>query len=186
MLKVNVDRRQLDQIIRALGRVESKIHYETKHNLPKRGAIRARDMLFENIHNQKFSGGSYGYKSYDEYNKTYSEWKSEMGMGFKGFWRLFDDLVSSLEVFNYRKGVMAGIRSGILDSGGKSMFTAGGGQRKEIAWIARLMEWGWTNPVTHAHVGERPLFRPTRVEFKRKELGKLGDLGIKKIRKEWR
>jgi len=148
---IRLDEKDVRRWLGSLNRIQSRIRYHS-NRVPQLQAIDYMYLVIGNIVGQK------GMSGYTKYTDRYEQWKREMGLYGKGFWRLYDDLTKAItfmrvpmESGRYAVGGYAwfsGVPSGVMDSGGKSWYSEGGmreGESKEIAWYGRIMEYGITS-----------------------------------------
>ncbi len=178
---------ELGRWMRATHRLETKARQEWEDH-PRRCSLRYVMLLRRNIATQKHMGG------YADYNPRYAEWKEQFGR-LRGFWRLFGDLMNNLThwrtlvVTPNAKAWIGGIPGHVVDSGGKSWFTnekKSYGRPKPIAMYGRVMEFGGTLPRGGGTHPPRPVFDPTRVEFRDGEFLDLGRRSLWNIARGWR
>lgn len=166
----------------ALFRLEQQA-YRSKSDLPRLQAIDYVYLLNRNITQQKFL------TQWPAYSRRYAEWKAEVGKINVGFWRLHDSLLGSLTVWELSvrgdKAWKGGIPAGVMDKGGTSWFgqgVQGQPKPKPIAMYARTIEFG-----EGPNVGKpRPLFVPTKEEYKDEGFVRRGEEELRRLADKWR
>ena len=154
----------VSRILFAIAKVESRVELE-KNDLPFRSAVDFQHLVIANLNSQKYAGG------YAPYSDMYKKWKQEQGVGMK-YWELYGDLVESIKVFKLGKGWMSGVIPGKVASRSSQMY----GKKKKrvlISYYARLME------------STRPLFTPTKDEYRKDGFPKRGRESLNKIKWSW-
>jgi len=151
----------------AIKRVTRNAEYWILNHMQRKSATDFTHLIIRNIMNQRYASG------YQEYNDRYREWLVARGYDLR-FWVLRYDLVRNIHIFYFpnktnSKGrdYMAGIPSGITDSGGKSWFGVGArrhGNPKSIAMYAHILEFG-KGPGPGGQHPPRPMFQPTMQEY---------------------
>jgi len=172
------DLQDLVKVINATIKTQNIITKEYKRTLPRNLALKARDLLAQNIISQKYAS------KYAGYSDVYLNWLKDKGINKTRYWVLTESVLNNLRVFKYRGGWMAGIPAGVTASQGSSLLndTTGG---RPIAMYATMVERGWKSWYGN-RVPKRPLFVPTTEEFKHTCLPQLGAESLKRIRYRWR
>ena len=152
------------RFFRALIKIANTVHISRKQ-YPYRMALIYADLLRKNISQGTFAA------TYPGYTFRYEQYKKLM-VGHTKPWILFGDVLANISVFPYGKGFMGGIPAGRFDRGQKGWF--GTGAPSAIAAYARANEFG------EGRTKERPVFRPTFDQFKKKEVPHF----IKKFRRD--
>lgn len=143
------------RVMRAIEKVRRAVRIRAQ-NIGYQMSLDYSNLLIVNILSQKYSS------NYAPYHPLYESWKRDQTAENK-YWVLMGDLLSEITVWRTRNGWMAGIPSGVTDSGGKNYTRTG--PPKYIAAYARIMEYGGVfRGQTHL---PRPLFGPTFEEYKR-------------------
>jgi hypothetical protein len=168
-VSIQIDQKDLIKILSATNKV-SNVVYAASKRLPYRMAIEYAELLRKNI-----SSGVV--PTYTPYNARYAQYKSLM-VGHLKPWILFGDVLANISVFKHGDGFMGGIPAGRMDQGGKGWF--GTGRPSAIAAYARANEFGQGN------TPERPIFRPTFMQFKAGSLAKYEKETYRDIRRWWR
>jgi len=174
----------LNRYLSALNRLEA----QTKRSVDDLPRVQATDyihLLHANVMNQKHMS------AYPAYSDWYEEWKTNMGLIGKGYWRLYDSFLNNLTVWRTLSGRAgqrqwkAGIPAGVMDKGGTSWFNLGDrkvGKPKPIAMYARTMEFGQAG-----HAGKRrPIFMPTKEEYKNGKFVERGEEELGRLARHWR
>jgi hypothetical protein len=141
IMKIRIFLRPRDVVrwFRILGQLEPRARLYVGDEMQRLCANDYVNQLRSNSYNQRLMQG---WSRATRGAERYEDWKAEHGFPL-GFWRLKDDLLNNLSYFRVHKGWMGGIQNGIMDSGGKSWLGAGDvGPSKEIAWYARMNEYG--------------------------------------------
>jgi len=149
ILKIEFVKSDLARINAALTRLDQAA-ISAKENLPIRNAMDYVDLLTKNITSQKYMLAS------GQYNKRYKSWKQQQNVGMK-YWLLGRDLINSLSVFGHEGGWIGGVPEDVYESQTKSWLRPMGsviGKKKKIAM------YGWANE------GLRPVFKPTKEEYR--------------------
>ena len=164
---IYLDARDIRRWNMAVKRITRLAEYWILNEMQRRSATDFSHLIIRNIMNQTYASG------YQEYNQRYREWLVARGYDLR-FWLLRYDLVRNIQIFYFpnktnSKGrdVMAGIPSGIMDSGGKSWWGTGArrhGNPKSIAMYAHILEFGKRPGPGGAHPA-RPIFQPTMQEY---------------------
>lgn len=147
-----------------------------KKDLPYKSAIDYKQLLVQNILTQKYAS------TYSPYSPWYAHWKTVTMLSGSHFWRLYGDLLKAITTRQATNGYFSGVPSGVMDSGGKSLFGTRKnprGKRKPIAMYGRVMEGGLNNHPA------RPVFGPTRDEYARSGWPVRGRESLKKIGNQW-
>ena len=169
-IRILIDPKDYKRLVNAVNRVSQAVNLSTKI-LPHRMALDAAELLRRNIQRGAFAG------SYPGYNPRYAAYKQIM-FGSSKPWVLFGDVLSSITVFSYGKGYMAGIPAGRMDRGEKGWF--GTGKPSYIAAYARANEFG------EGPTPERPMFRPTFAQYKEWGMGPQIKGTFTRIKQRWR
>lgn len=173
---IEVNNEDLNRIVSAFKRLEVRSPEIVADKMQRRCATDYFQKIFKNIVSGKYSGG------YRSYSKRYAKWKSDLNLGLE-FWVLQGDLLNALTAFQEDGGWVGGIPAGVMDSGGKSWLgRLDKGDRKDIAWYARLMEFGSSDGKQPA----RPLFEPTAIEYSQTEWPKRGEEALREVGDLWR
>ena len=161
------------RILRALTRIESKTRVQAKI-VPQRSAVDFQHLVIHNLTSQRFAGG------YAPYSDIYQEWKLRQKLGMQ-FWKLYGDLVQNIKVFKVGgNDWMAGVVPGVMATVSSSMFGKAKGVRKVlISQYALWMEFGRRGQPA------RPLFRPTKTEYRRKGFITQGERALRRIGRGW-
>jgi len=168
-IKIEFIKSDLVRINAALTRLEQAA-ISARDNLPLRNAMDYIELLTKNITSQKYMPAPGGY--HDRYDK----WKKQQNVGME-YWLLGRDLINNLSVFGHEGGWVGGIPDDAYESQSKSWLRpmgAAGGKRKKIKI------YGWANE------GLRPIFSPTKEEYKQNGMVKRGNDVIDVFGMNWR
>lgn len=171
LLTIKMNQKDLKRIDSALMKIARIAHEQKKFGMTQACADEYRLLVINNLLTQKFATG------YRPYSPKYAKWKTQTMMLGSQFWRLYGDLVNNIEVFKVGDTFMGGIKAGVMDSGGKSWFSTPArrlGKPKEIVMYAKKLE------------KDRPLFEPTRQEYKNSGYPARGILALRKIGAGWK
>jgi hypothetical protein len=205
----NSQRRFLGAVERLKDNLDRQAHTE----LPRRMAYEFKNILIENMSQQKFVAG---WGSGASYNPEYRKWKYSALGGNLGFWFLKGDLLKSIKVWplstmgiaspkmsTRRSGAylggaksrpyMVGIPAGKYDTGHKSWYSRPWegdyyGKRKLIAMYAHVLEFGGD---FRAQKGgkhpKRSVFTPSLIGYRRREARSTAGRTLRQIgRWSWR
>jgi hypothetical protein len=154
-----LDPAELQKLLSAVDAVDWQVHFQ-EIDSPRFMALKYIEQLRMAITGQRFMSG------YAPYHPRYKDWKNSYGKR-SGFWQLFGDLLMNLN--HWRNGTssyFAGIRQGVMDTGGKSWTGKGDrGKPKPIAMYGWVMEEGLSGKNKAGKHPARPIFRPTLFEF---------------------
>jgi hypothetical protein len=178
MISWDFKKGHMNRIKDALSNILRKANIE-KQDFPYFCAVGFKDLLLKNLLSQKFSA------TYQPYSEKYADWKTKKMLMGSTFWRLYGDLLASIEIVKDGSGWFAGIPKGVMDSGGKSM---GGsrsnriGRPKYIGMYATIMERGNLKGTQPA----RPAFDPSTEEYAAKEWITEGDKALRRFKALWK
>jgi hypothetical protein len=160
------------RILRALTKVSAKTHRQAKI-MPYRSAVDFQFLVIHNLTSQRFAGG------YTPYSEIYQEWKLRQKLGMQ-FWKLYGDLVQNIKVFKVGTDWMAGVTPGVRATVSSSLFGKAKEARKVlISQYALWMEFGRRGQPA------RPLFRPTKTEYRRGGFIIQGQKSLRRIMMGW-
>lgn len=178
-LEIEFDRSDVMRYIRALRRIQRAVDRE-KVELPYRCAVGYVNMLRHNIMTQKHMG------TYPPYNPRYASWKSQY-FATTGFWVMRGAVVRALTVYRDRhpQRWIGGLPPNAGTVPGSSWFgPPGRGKPKSINMYAHVNEYG--GHYGGAYHPERPIFRPTKIEYERNEFPKRVSESKNIIGRSWR
>ncbi len=160
------------RILKALSRIEIQVRLQAKV-VPYRSAVDYQHLVIHNLTSQRFAGG------YAPYSDIYRDWKLRQELGMQ-FWKLYGDLVENIKVFKAGDNWMAGVTPGVMATISSSMFgKAKGVRRVLISQYALWMEYGRRGQPA------RPLFRPTKTEYRRRGFVIQGQKSLRAIKRGW-
>lgn len=160
------------KIVFATHKLEAKTELEAT-DLPYRCAVDFQHLVINNLNSQKHMGG------YAPYGEIYKDWKLRQKVGMQ-FWKLYSDLVQNIQAFRVEDGWMSGVVPGRYASKSSSMFGEAKGTRKVlIAQYAGWMEFGRSGQPA------RPLFTPTKEEYRVTGFRKRGRESLNRIKWSW-
>lgn len=167
------------RILRALSRLEVQVRLQAKV-MPYRSAVDYQHLVISNLTSQRFAGG---YAPYSDqplgHHGSYAEWKLKQGLGTQ-YWKLYGDLVQNIKVFKAGDNWMAGVTPGVMASVSSSLFGKARGVRKVlISQYALWMEYGRRGQPA------RPLFTPTKVEYRRRGFVIQGQKALRALKRGW-
>lgn len=174
---IKVELQSLQKFIRACNRVQRAIERE-KHALPMRQALDYRDLLRLAIITQKYAS------SYPPYNPRYEDWKTKY-FAATGFLVMRSIMVSNLTVYRgrYKNWVYAGLPPGLVAPGSSWFGPPGIGKTPQVSMYAWVNEYGgnWG----YGYHPPRPVWRPTKEEYKREGFINRGKESLEVIRRSW-
>jgi len=175
MMYVTPIAKDVSRILLAVTKVKLAVELQ-KSQLPYYSAVDFQHLVIANLNSQKYASG------YASYSEMYKEWKLEQQVGMK-FWALYNDLVQNIKAFRVplgagQSGWIAGVVPGVTASISSQMW---GTVKKKvlIAQYARWMEFGRKGQPA------RPLFGPTKNEYRRGGFPKRGQQSLNKIKWSW-
>lgn len=143
-------------MIRSLDGMMAELRIQ-KDELPKQCAIVLSTGIVKNIVTQGLPFSAV------PYGEKYKKWK-QVAVGHLDFWRLYGDMIGNIMAFPEGDGGWtAGIVPGSRNREGKG-----------IAWYAGINE------------AKRPLFGPSREQFKNEMWDQLGKQALNKVVKRWK
>jgi len=169
----------LRRVLRAFSKVERAVGRE-KRELPYRMAVDYVNLLRRNIMTQKFAG------SYRPYNPRYAAWKAQY-FATTGFWVMRGMIVNALTVYRDRhpQRWIGGLPPNAGSAPGSSWFgPPGKGRKTSVNMYAAANEYGGTYDGSTRP--ERPVFRPTKVEYERGGFPKRGKESLNIIGRSWK
>ena len=178
-LEMKWNQADVHRVLRAFGRVQRAIDREKKE-LPYRMAVDYVNLLRRNIMTQKFAGG------YPPYNPRYANWKAQY-FATTGFWVMRGAVVNALTVYRDRhpQRWIGGLPPNAGTVPGSSWFGAPGtGKPASINMYAKANEYGGTYGGNRRP--ERPVFRPTKVEYEREGFPRRGKESLDIIGRSWK
>lgn len=182
MIKVEFNKADLARIMFALEKVKSMAMLQ-RDDMQYYCAVEFHMLLLDNLHNERFKAGGFGFSGYAPLTSRYATWKGSSG----DFWKLEGDLARNIvkRKMGRPKGWAVGVND-VMDIGGKSWLKDRGkaGKRKSIGMYAIVNEFGGDYGKGGKHPG-RPLFRPTREEYAKDLWPKQGEKSLKKIGYSW-
>lgn len=162
----------VSRILNALNKITVIVHRQAK-SVPYRSAVDFQFLVIRNLNSQRFAGG------YAPYSEMYRDWKLRQKVGMQ-YWKLYKDLVENIKVFKSGDGWMSGVSPGVRATISSSMFGAAKGTRKVlISQYALWMEYGRRGQPA------RPLFGPTKTEYRRGGFIVQGQKALRKIKTGW-
>ena len=167
--------KDVSRILFALAKVEAAVELQ-KTDMPYYSAVDFQHLVISNLGSQKYAVG------YAPYSEMYKDWKLKQQVDMK-YWKLYGDLVQNIKAFRIslgggQSGWMAGVVPGVTASISSQMW---GTVKKKVllSLTARRMEFGRKGQPA------RPLFGPTRVEYRGSGFIKRGQKALNKIKWSW-
>jgi len=167
MIRIKFIEADLMRFMRALDKLAARVKLWGEDEMQRRCAIDYYQLVAKNIRERSYAN--------PQYRERYAEWKKKYGrMGYPAPWKLFGDLLRSLQTFKVKDGWVGGIPAGLMDSGGKSWLGQGDyGDPKEIAMYGAVEE------------SRRPIFKPTATEYANVGWRKRGQEALEVFRRTW-
>jgi hypothetical protein len=184
MINIEFVESDKQKILTALRNVVGSIHFFSDE-CPRLLSVQFTTRVREDIISQAFV--SKWSQRGQRYEEKYGEWKAENGLLGKGFWRLADDLITTLQSFKMNDGWESGIPSGIMDKGEKSYAK---NKPKPIAMYASVLEYGLRD-TDRGYYGAgfhpaRPIFKYSLQNFAYNESPIIGERVLTKVALEWK
>lgn len=177
MFEIGFDQRDLERVLHAIEKVHSAVILYVYDELPLRLARQYKLNLIEAMVGEDYAEG------YAPYHPRYKNWKSEYAAG--SFWVLFGDLIRALGIHRIERGRFCGVKSSVMDRGGKSWFGhRDKGKPKPIAMYGWIMELGGDYGTGGDHPA-RPVFEPALDDFAREEAPRIGEKALEEIGRQW-
>jgi len=165
----------ISKILFAVAKVEAAVALQ-KADICYYSAVDFQHLVIANLNSQKYAN------VYAPYSEMYKDWKLKQKVGMQ-YWKLYGDLVQNIKAFKVpigagQSGWIAGVVPGIIASRSSQMW---GTVKKRIliSQYARWMEFGREGQEP------RPLFGPTKEEYRRDGFVKRGEKSLNKIKWSW-